>query len=643
MRVPDLLRKYRKFFFPGILLFFIIAAALSGRENRLGFNLAVIPLILGGGFITWSTLVTMIEKRKITAGLLIIFALIGTTYVGEYLAGAIVAFMMVAGEFLEDITLDRTRDAVRQLIQLSPDTAWVRRNGEYVPVPPAEVAVGETVLVKPGERIPVDGVILSGQAVINEASITGESLPREKTSGAKVFAGTINQSGAFELRTEKIGNQTTLGKIIQVVYEAQENKGNTQRTADQFAKYFTPVILGICVLVWLLTQDLMRVMSVLVIACPCALVLATPTAVVASIGNAARRGALIKGGVTLESAGRVTAVCLDKTGTLTAGRPQVIELQTFASHTPEEVLLMAALAEKRSEHPLAGAIMQEARRRKLSIPEPEEFRAVFGRGVYCKYEGEVIEVGNRRVLEQVPDAPDAPDVGSKAAAGMFLDQQEEQGRTVLLVLKNGEVVGGVSIADTLREQAPGVIEEVRKSGVARIIMLTGDNEKAAAAISRQAGISEYKANLLPEEKLEFIRSLQQEGEIVAMVGDGINDAPALTLADVGIAMGAAGTDVAIDSADMALMADDLRMLPFTFGLSQRALKIIKQNIWVFAVGVNLVGIILATSGFLSPVAAAVVHNVASLFVVLNSARMLTFKLNNSAPETSRLSRAESAV
>lgn len=245
--------------------------------------MAVIPLIFGGGFITWSTLVAMIETRKITAGLLIVFALIGTTYVGEYLAGAIVAFMMVAGEFLEDITLDRTRNAVRELVQLSPDTAWVNRNGEYISIPVEEVTVGEKVLVKPGERIPVDGTILSGQAVINEASITGESLSVEKSTGAKVFAGTINQSGALEVQTDKTGDQTTLGKIIKVVYEAQESKGSTQRTADQFAKYFTPVILGICALVWVVSQDLMRVMTVLVIACPCALVLATPTACFCSL------------------------------------------------------------------------------------------------------------------------------------------------------------------------------------------------------------------------------------------------------------------------------------------------------------------------------------------------------------------------
>ncbi|HWQ43742.1 MAG TPA: cation-translocating P-type ATPase [Desulfosporosinus sp.] len=635
MKDPGLLTNYRKFIFPGTLLLFIISAAVPGQKEWIGLDLAVIPLILGGGFITWSTLVTMIETRKITAGLLIVFALIGTTYVSEYLAGAIVAFMMVAGEFLEDITLDRTRNAVRELVQLSPDTAWVNRKGDYISIPVQDVSVGEKVLVKPGERISVDGTILSGQAVINEASITGESLPVEKTIGAKVFAGTINQSGALELQTEKTGNQTTLGKIIRVVYEAQESKGSTQRTADQFAKYFTPVILGICALVWMFSQDLMRVMSVLVIACPCALVLATPTAVVASIGNAAKRGALIKGGITLETAGKVTTICLDKTGTLTLGRPQVVEIQPFASHSQEEVLSIAALAEKRSEHPLAGAIMKEAKRRKLSIPDPQEFTSIFGCGVHCLYEGTTIEVSNRRMLERLPDS----EVGRK-----FLDAQEEMGRTALLVLKNGEVIGGISIADTLREQALRAIEEMKKSGIKRIIMLTGDNEKTARSISQQVGITEYKANLFPEEKLEFIRSLQKEGEVVAMVGDGINDAPALTLSDVGIAMGAAGTDVAIESADMALMADDLRMVPFTLGLSRKALKIIKQNIWVFAVCVNIVGITLATSGFLSPIAAAVVHNLASFFVVLNSARMLTYKSNYSGTQKFFSSKpAQSAV
>ncbi|MFM9329056.1 heavy metal translocating P-type ATPase [Paenibacillus mesotrionivorans] len=626
----NLYEKYRKFIFPGLLLLFILLSLIPGQENWLGFSLATIPLLLGGGYITWTTLVVVMEKRKITAGMLVVFALIGTTYVGEYLAGAIVAFMMIFGEFLEDITLDRTRNAVRALVELSPDTAWVKRNGEYVSVSVEEVRIKDYVLVKPGERIPVDGTILSGQVVINEAAITGESLPVEKTAGAKVFAGTVNQSGALEMITERIGDDTTLGKIIEVVYEAQENKGETQRVADQFAKYFTPVILLICVAVWVVTKDLTRVMAVLVIACPCALVLATPTAVVASVGNAAKRGALIKGGVALEKAGKVTVVCLDKTGTLTAGRPHVVEIQAFnASYSENEVLAIAAIAEKRSEHPLAVAVLKEAENRALPIREPQEFKAIFGRGVQCMIDGIPVEVSNRRVLEFVSASEEALN---------FLDVQEAEGRTALLVVQNGEIIGGMSIADELREDAPFAVKAMKQSGVRRIIMLTGDNEKTARSITQQVGLTEYKANLFPEDKLEFVKSLQQDGEIVAMIGDGVNDAPALALADVGIAMGAAGTDVAIESADMALMADDLKMVPVTLDLSRRALGIIKQNIWVFAVAVNIVGIALASSGYLSPIAAAVVHNASSIFVVLNSARLLTYKSKSIAAAPELLSR-----
>lgn len=630
MSSPDWFTRYRKFIFPGALLLFIILAAIPGTEKWFGFDLAVLPLIAGGSFITWSTLVAIIETRKITAGLLVVFALVGTTYVGEYSAGAIVAFMMVAGEFLEDITLDRTRNAVRELIRLSPDTAWVKRGADYVSVPLDSVSPGEQLLVKPGERIPVDGIILSGQSVINEATITGESMPVEKSIGAKVFAGTLNQSGAFELKAEKVGDDTTLGKIIQVVFEAQENKGSTQRTADEFAKYFTPVILFICAIVWFATNDLMRVMSVLVIACPCALVLATPTAVVASVGNAAKRGALIKGGITLEKAGKVTAVCLDKTGTLTEGRPQVTEVRAFHSYTEAEVLETAAIAEKQSEHPLASAVMKEASGRSLSVPDPESFTVLFGRGVQAIHNGTNIEVSNRRVLEHIP---------TSEVAQAFLNEQEEKGRTSLLVIRDNEIIGGISIADTLRKEAAAAIQDMKAAGVRRIIMLTGDNEKTARSISEQVGITEYKANLFPEQKLEVVRSLKNEGEVVAMIGDGINDAPALTLSDVGIAMGAAGTDVAIEAADMALMSDDLHMVPRTLGLSRKALKIIKQNIWVFAVAVNLIGIGLASTGYLSPIAAAVVHNVSSIFVVLNSARMLTYRTKETHSSSTLYSRS----
>lgn len=631
MNGPDWFSRIKKFLFPGILLLLIILGAIPGSEEWFNFDLAVIPLIIGGGFITWSTLVAIMETRKITAGLLVVFALVGTTYVGEYLAGAIVAFMMIVGEFLEDITLDRTRNAVRELIRLSPDAAWVKRDGEFVSTPLEEIVAGDCILVKPGERIAVDGSILNGQAIINEATITGESMPVEKTSGAKVFAGTVNQSGAIEIQAERIGADTTLGKIIQVVFEAQENKGSTQKIADKFAKYFTPVILAICVIVWLTTNDLMRVMSVLVIACPCALVLATPTAVVASVGNAAKRGALIKGGITLEKAGRVTTVFLDKTGTLTLGQPHVVEVRSFGPDTEEEILRLAAIAEKRSEHPLASAVLKEAGDRGISMPDPDHFEMIFGRGVVAAFGDTRIEVSNWRALT---------DASEQATAKAFLDEQEELGRTSLLVIRNQEVIGGISIADTLRDEAAGAIRQMKAAGVRRLIMLTGDNEKTARSISRQVGLTEFEANLLPEQKLEVVRRLKAEGEVVAMIGDGINDAPALMLADVGIAMGAAGTDVAIEAADMALMSDDLRMIPRTLGLSRKALRIIKQNIWIFAVAVNLIGIALASSGYLSPIAAAVVHNVSSIFVVLNSARMLTYKSKLSDAESSLPSRQQ---
>jgi heavy metal translocating P-type ATPase len=608
----------KKFAFPGSLLLFILLSFIPGQKEWFGFDLSVPALIAGGGYITWSSLVAMIELRKITAGFLVVLALVGTTYVGEYAAGAIVAFMMIGGEFLEDITLERTRNAVRELVRLSPDTAWVSRNGNYEQIPAGEVRIGDRLLVKPGERIAVDGTIATGQTVINEAAITGESMPVEKTVGASVFAGTVNQSGAFEFVADKVGDDTTIGKIIQVVYEAQENKGTTQRAADEFAKYFTPAILAVCLGVWWFTQDLLRVMSVLVIACPCALVLATPTAVVASVGNAAKRGSLIKGGATLEKAGRITVVCLDKTGTLTAGKPQVVDIRAFTDVSENELLQLAAIAEKRSEHPLAWAVMQEAGKRKLSVPDPEAFTAVFGRGVTCQLGPTHVEVGNRRVLDGLPD---------NSMALEYVDEQEEKGRTALLVIRNGHIIGGFSVADTLRSQAKEAIALIRKAGIRRVIMLTGDNEKTARSISEQVGITEYQANLLPEDKLEVVRSLQKQGEVVAMIGDGVNDAPALVLADVGIAMGAAGTDVAIESSDIALMSDELRMVAGTLVLSRRALAIIKQNIWVFAVLVNIAGIALATTGFLSPIVSALIHNISSIFVVLNSARLLSFKPN----------------
>ena len=640
--LPQALRRgvWRRGLLPGGLLLLIVLALVPGLDTLLGFDAAIVPMLYGAVAIGYPTILTMLDRRRLTAGTLVVIAIVGSSYVGEYLAAAIVASMMLAGEFLEELTLQRTRNAVRELVRLAPEVAWAERSGTWTQVPLREIQPGDRVLIRPGEGVPVDGTVISGEASISEASITGEAMPVDKTVGGRVFAGTTSHSGALVVRTDRVGRETTLGRIIQIVRAAQEQKGATQKIADRFAGVFTPVILGIGAAVWLLTHDLLRVMAVFVIACPCALVLATPTAVVASVGNAARRGGLIKGGVALEAAGRVTTVALDKTGTLTAGTPAVVAVDPIGGRSPREVLLWAALAEARSEHPLGRAIVEHARASGLASADPEAFTATFGRGVEARLGGRRIEVGNHRLLAEEPGAHGREAGGAgdpaTAAAAEALAAHERQGRTALVVRVDGDPWGVIALADVLRPDAASVVERLRTMGVRRIVMLTGDNAVTADAIAHQAGITEVRASLLPEEKLAVIRDLQAAGEVVAMVGDGVNDAPALVLADVGIAMGAAGTDVALESADVALMGDDLTLVPEVLAISRRALGIIRQNIWGFAVAVNVAGILLASSGVLSPIGAALVHNVSSLFVVINSGRLLSFRAASAPAAAPRL-------
>lgn len=614
-------KKYQKLLFPGGLLLLILLALFFQYVIRLPFDFAIIPLLLGGGFVVWSTLEATFKLRKITAGIMVVLALVGTTYMGEYLAGAIVAFMMIFGEFLEDVTLDKTRNAVKALIKLVPNVARKKIDGEYQEVSLKKIRVGDLLLVKPGERIAVDGVVISGQAAVNEASITGESMPVDKTVGDRVYVGTLNETGVLEIKTEKIGSDTTLGKIIKTVRQAQENKGEVQKTADQFAKWFTPIILLICIIVWFTTYDLMRVMTILVIACPCALVLATPTAVVASVGNAAKKGILIKGGITLERAARITTVCMDKTGTITEGRPQVVDLKCFGETRESELLTVTATVEKNSQHPIAKAILACAAAKGINnIPDAADFSMMFGRGIRVRHDNSNMEVSNSKALED-------SDLKYPQAVVNYLNEQESHGRTALVVIRDNVVIGGLAVADTVRENMPNAVNQIRATGVKRIIMLTGDNEVTARSIAGQIGITEYQANLLPEDKLNIIKRLRDEGEVVAMIGDGVNDAPALTLADIGIAMGAIGTDVAIESSDIALMADDMLMVSETLGLSKKTYQIIQQNIWFFAVIVNVAGVTLSGLGFLTPIIGAIIHNISSIFVVLNSARMLSYNHN----------------
>lgn len=624
----EFIKKNKIYILPITLLLLNILAILFHFfiKISLPFPFEIIPLVIGGFIVIRSTLLATIKKRKVTAGLLVVLALIGTTYVGEYLSGSIVSFMMIFGEFLEDLTMKKTQNAVRSLIKLVPHKCRKKIGDKFELVSIREVRPGDIIQVIAGEKIPVDGIINNGQATINEAAITGESMPVDKSLHDKVFVGTLNENGVIEILTEKIGNETILGQIIKTVKNAQENKGNVQKTADRFAEFFLPTILFICFVTALLTKDIMRVMSILVIACPCALVLATPTAVIASVGNAAKKGVLIKGGVVIEEFAKVTTICFDKTGTITKGTPEVVDMFICDESKKQEFLEALAIVEKNSGHPIGKCIVKylvdKENINMNNIPNGE-FNMLFGRGVKVKLDEKIYEVSNRRALEELNfEGFDSDKIYE------FLGHEEKLGRTALVVLSNKNILGCLSIADTVRPYIKDTINELKTLGIEDFVMLTGDNEYTASAICEEVGIEHFKSNLLPQEKLDYIKKLQSEGKYVAMIGDGINDAPALTLANVGIAMGMAGTDIASDASDITLMSDRIDFLCETLALSKRTYSIIKQNIWVFAVLVNIVGILLSGLGFLNPIAAAIIHNASSIFVVLNSSRMLGYKYKN---------------
>ncbi|WP_010257316.1 heavy metal translocating P-type ATPase [Treponema primitia] len=614
---------YRVFIFPAVLAILIFTAMLFEFvwPEILPLPFALIPLAMGGFVVCKSTFEATFAKKRITAGMLVVLALIGTTLVGEYLSGAIVAFMMIFGEFLEDLTMEKTKNAVRELIHLVPATCRKLIDGEYQVVSIKKIRRGDYIQILAGDKIAVDGVIKKGEAAINEASITGESMPVDKKAGDRVFLGTLNENGVLEIETESLGSDTVLGKIIQVVKQAQENKGEAQKTADKFAQYFLPIILSICAITFFITHDIMRVMTILVIACPCALVLATPTAVVACVGNRAKRGVLIKGGVVIERFAKVTTLCLDKTGTLTKGAPEVLDTLITMDTSEKDYLYALGIVEKNSGHPIGRAIINYLTKKKsLSMKDiPNgEFEMLYGRGVRVRLENNLYEVSNKKLLADLPP-------GGNTAIEEFVRKQESLGRTVMVVTDNNRILGAISVADTIQESAPRVVQQLRERGISRIVMLTGDNEYTAKAICDEVGIEEFRANLLPEQKLEAIKEMQAKGEVVAMVGDGVNDAPALVLADVGIAMGAAGTDTAVEAASIALMSDNIDMLPATFALCCRTFGIIRQNIWIFAVIVNVIGVLFSGLGFLNPITAAVIHNASSIFVVLNSSRLLGYR------------------
>lgn len=559
-----------------------------------------------------------IYRRRITVNVFVTVALIATLAAGEFRPAAIIVFIMTVVGALESYTLDKNRRSIRNLLDLAPRTATVLREQQEVTVPIEDVLVGTIVVVKPGERVSVDGVVVAGASSVDQAPVTGESMPVEKFKSSELFSGTLNLTGRIEVRATKVGGDTMLARIVHLVEEAQSTRAPIQNLADRFTVWFLPVVVVLAITVLLLTGNIKTAIAILLVACPCAFAIATPTAVTAGISNMARRGVLVKGGLFFELAGKIDALLVDKTGTFTLGRPKVLDVVTFDGVSANEVLRMAAVAEKHSEHPLAKAVLDCAKARALEVPDPDDFRVEIGRGVVARWNGQVITVGKTEYLG-------TNGVSLSSEIENTIATQTERGRTAVLVARGARAVGMIAVADEIRPETRQAIASLRRAlGNGNITMLTGDNVLVAGAVAREIGVEHFQAGLLPEEKQAFVKKLQKAGHAVGMIGDGINDAPALALADVGIAMGAAGTEVAIETADVTLMNDDLSRVAEFMWMSRKVLRRIKLNIF-FSIIYNVVGLVFGSLGMLTPVMAVIFQEAGCISVVLSSTLLLWAK------------------
>jgi Cd2+/Zn2+-exporting ATPase len=585
--------------------------AVSNTHRRSVFYL--VAALAGSAHIWWSA-IQGIRERDFTADIPVSVATIAAIAVGYYSAAAVVAVLLLAGGMLEEFVAARADRALDALASLLPDEITVRRNGDWQTISLQTVSVGDVVLVRPGERIPVDGEVVNGTASVNQAAITGESLPIDKHAGDDVFAGTLAGVGALEVRATLVGEETTLGQIRRMVAEAQQQKAPIERLLDRYAKLYTPIALVLAALLWIITGDASRAITMLIVFCPCVMVLATPTALVASIGNAALRGSLVKQGATIEAMDTIDTMCFDKTGTLTHGEPHLVQTIMLDGLVDRELLGVAASAEKFSEHPLAREIVKAALAQHLTVSDPERFEALPGLGVRAQTSDETVLVGRPTLLA-------SHGVAISDQLRRQADALAAPGATVVGVAINGHAAGLLVFQDAVRADAAAVITRLDELKI-RTVLITGDNQPAAQRIARQLGISEVHADVLPAGKAQIVRALQSEGRKVAFVGDGVNDGPALALADVGIAMGAGGTDLAIETADISLLADELSRLPHLLDLSREALKAIHQNL-AFSLGVLALAVILTVPGILTPISGALLHELSSIPVIANSARLIT--------------------
>ena len=582
--------------------------------------------ILIGGYSLFIKGFKNLSRLKFDMNTLMTIAILGAAVIGEWGEGAMVVILFAISEALERYSMDKARQSIESLMDIAPKEALIRRGTEEMMVHVEDIQVGDIMIVKPGQKLAMDGTVIKGTSTLNQAAITGESVPVTKTINDEVFAGTLNEEGLLEVKVTKRVEDTTLSKIIHLVEEAQAERAPSQAFVDKFAKYYTPAIVILAALIAVLpplfggdwSEWIYQGLAILVVGCPCALVVSTPVAVVTAIGNAAKNGVLIKGGIHLEETGHLKAIAFDKTGTLTKGIPAVTDIVTFDGNE-NELLTITAAIENGSQHPLASAIMRKAEENGLNFKGivVEEFQSITGKGVKAQVNNEMYYVGNPNLFEETFRN------GIETSITENITSMQTQGKTVMVLGTEKEILSLIAVADEMRESSKEVISKLNHMGV-ETVMLTGDNQRTAEAIGKQVGVSDIKADLLPEDKLNFIKKLREKHQSVAMVGDGVNDAPALAASSVGVAMGGAGTDTALETADIALMSDDLSKLPYTIKLSRKALVIIKQNI-TFSLAIKLVALLLVMPGWLTLWIAIFADMGATLLVTLNSLRLLRVK------------------
>ncbi len=607
--------KGKRIVFSGTLIVIALLGNFFNASIGISNFLMIIAAVIAGYPIAVNAM-RGLRFRIVGIDALVTLAVVGALLIGEYWEAAAVTFLFMLGDYLEAKTLEKTRSSIKILLELAPDTARVIRNDKEIEIEAENVVKGDIAVVRPGEKIPIDGEVIEGEAYVNQSAITGESIPVHKEISAKVFSGAVIESGYIKVRAEKVGEDTTFSRILQMVEDAQDKKAKTQKFLEEFSKYYTPGIIILTFIIYLITRDITLALTLLVIACPGALVISAPVSIVAGIGNGAKNGVLIKGGDIIERLGKAKVIAFDKTGTLTVGKPRVTKVKGFGM-SEDEILELAGRAEVYSEHPLGRAIMAEAVERFGDIIDPpEKSEIIVGQGINVILDGRTVLVGNRRLMEQ-----NYVDITDEIEE--YIRREELEGQTAVIVSDSQEVLGVISIADVLREDARDTVSKLKTLGIKKVVMLTGDNNRTAASIASQVGVDEFYGELLPQDKVAILDNLQGQVGPTVMVGDGVNDAPALASADLGIALGGAGTDVAMETADVVLMSDQLYKILYAIGLSRATVMNLKQNIYfsIIVAGLLLAGVLAKkidlSSGML-------IHELSVLLVTINAIRLLGY-------------------